>query len=209
VNLLPPEILQSQRMRKVTAVVIGAAVPILLLVVFSYLLESRSLSQVNRDIEEQKNRNVQLEGQISGLRPFQELQTEAGQKQQLLGEVFADEVSFSQLLLHVSQVIPSDAYLKSLSITVGATGQPATGATTSTGIIGSIAFSGEGASSDTVATFLSSLEGVNGWANPYVTSVTKTGAPGATLVDFAGTVDLTTGALTDRGATGAAEAGAA
>ncbi len=58
-----------------------------------------------------------------------------------------------------------------------------------------------------MATLLSRLETVKGWANPYVTSVSKAGPVGTAIVQFAGTVDLTTAALTPRGAQGAAALG--
>ncbi len=206
VNLLPPEIRERQRTRKVATLVIFASVGVLLLVVFVYLLEMRSLSSVKSDIDAQGNRNRQLQGRISGLQQYAQLQDQANAEEQLLGQVFAGEVSFSSLLVDLSSVVPSDADLRSLSITVSTTQTPSAGQIPN-GIIGSMAFSGDGASSDSVATLLSRLETVKGWANPYVTSVSKAGPVGTAIVQFAGTVDLTTAALTPRGAQGAAALG--
>ena len=51
---------------------------------------------------------------------------------------------------------------------------------------------------DTVPDFLSSLADVQGWANPYTTSITET-APRSNTYTFPATVDLTKDALTERG----------
>ncbi|MBI3648788.1 MAG: hypothetical protein HY240_08575 [Actinobacteria bacterium] len=197
VNLLPPEIRQRQQTRQLALTVLAGGAIVLLLIIFAYLLQARSLASVNNDIDAQRRINAGLNGQIADLRPFQDLQNEAQAKRQLLAAVFSNEVSFSEGLLDVSRVMPADAYLTSLTVTIN---PPAQGTTTGTptGIIGSIAFSGEGLSADTVATLLTRLERVRGWANPYVTSVIR---PGSTdVVQFTGTVDLTTDALTKRGA---------
>ena len=79
-------------------------------------------------------------------------------------------------------------------------------ATETTAIVGTIAFSGEGASAETVATLLGRLENVKGWVNPFVSSVARPGL--GDIVQFTGTVDLTLDALTQQGQDGAVAAGA-
>lgn len=196
VNLLPPDIRQRQQTRKVAFLIAAGGVALLLVILFVYLLETRSLSGVNEDIEAQARRNADLQGQIAELQRFADLQNEAAEKQALLNSVFADELSFSGALLDVSRVIPSDAFLTSLTITVNPSSVTApTGV--STGIIGTISFSGRGASPVSVATLLTRLENVKGWVNPFVTTVTR--SSDANIVEFAGTVDLTPDALTQRG----------
>ena len=98
-----------------------------------------------------------------------------------------------------SKVIPPDAYLTSLTITVNPVGTTPEGQPSS--IVGTIAFSGQGASADTVATLLTRLE-MDGWVNPFVTTVSRPGTN--EVVQFSGTVDLTVDALTERGAGGLA-----
>jgi Tfp pilus assembly protein PilN len=197
VNLLPPEIRQRQQTRRVTFLVIAGGAIALLLIMFVYLLQVRSLASVNDRVDAQQAINAGLNGQIADLQRFQGLQDEANAKKALLSTVFANEVSLSGALFDVSRVIPSDAYLTSLSISVTPPVAPTPGQTP-TGIIGSITFAGQGLDADTVATLLTRLDGVKGWVNPFVTSVTKAGT--GSVVAFTGTVDLTTAALTPRGA---------
>jgi Tfp pilus assembly protein PilN len=196
VNLLPPEIRQRQRTRQVTFAVLAGGAIALLLIVFVYLLQARSLGSVNDQIDAQQRVNDGLNAQISDLQRFKNLQTQAAAKKDLLSAVFANDLSFSGALLDVSRVIPADAFLTSLSITVSPPVAPTPGVTP-TGIIGSIAFTGQGLDADTVATLLTRLDGVKGWVNPFVTSVTKAGT--SPVVTFTGTVDLTTDALSPRG----------
>lgn len=196
VNLLPPDIRQRQQTRKVAFLIAAGGVALLLVVLFVYLLATQSLSGVNADIEDQAAANAALQGQIAELQRFADLQAEASAKQALLDSVFADELSFSGALLDVSRVIPSDAYLTSMTITVNPTIlAPPTGV--SAGIIGTIAFSGKGATPESVAALLTQLENVKGWVNPFVTTVTHPESGG--IVEFAGTADLTLDALTQRG----------
>ncbi|HEY7399799.1 MAG TPA: hypothetical protein VH989_02755, partial [Actinomycetota bacterium] len=161
---------------------------------------------VRSDIEDQQGQNADLQTQIAALQKYADLQAEADAKQQLLAAVFADELSFSGAMVDVSRVIPSDAFLTSLTITVN---PAATTATTGTpgAIVGTIAFAGEGANAESVAALLTRLENVRGWVNPFVTSVARPGL--GDIVQFTGTVDLTVDALTPRGREGAAAAGLA
>jgi Tfp pilus assembly protein PilN len=204
VNLLPPEIRQRQQTRRVTFAVLAGGAVVLLLIVFFYLLQSRQLANVNDQIDAQRGFNAGLNAQIADLQRFQDLQDQADAKKQLLSTVFANEVSVSGLLLDMSRVMPSDAYLTSLTITTTPAAAPAPGETP-TGIVGSIAFAGQGLDADTVATLLTRLDGVKGWVNPFVTSVARPGT--ASVVTFTGTVDLTTDALTPRGRQGAGASG--
>jgi len=200
VNLLPPEIRERQRTRRVTLAVLSGGAIALLLIVFFYLLQARQLANVNDQIDAQRRFNEGLNAQIADLHRFQDLQNQATAKKDLLSTVFANEVSFSGALLDLSRVLPPDAYLTSFTITITPPA-PSTPGETPSGIIGTIAFTGQGLDPDTVATLLTRLDGVKGWVNPFVTAVSKPGP--STVTTFTGTVDLTTDALTPRGAQGA------
>jgi Tfp pilus assembly protein PilN len=201
VNLLPPEIRQRQQTRKITFLVAAGGVALVLVILFVFVLATQALKGVNGDIEDQTAANAALQAQIAELQRFADLQNEAAAKQALLSTVFANELSFSGALIDVSRVIPADAYLTSLTVTVNpTTALTPTGA--STGIIGTIAFTGVGASPESVATLLSRLESIRGWVNPFVSSVSH--PEQSNTVDFSGTVDLTDDALTPRGRTGSA-----
>jgi Tfp pilus assembly protein PilN len=201
VNLLPQEILERQKTRRTTALVAVAGLLLLLVIVAFYLVQAGKLGSVKDQIAAQDAVNQQIQQKIGKLQHYAELQTEAQQQQQLLDSAWAGEVSFSGLLMDVSRVIPNDMALTSMSITL--TPPAATSTTTTPGattFVGSITMDGPALNPQTVSQWLTRLESVKGWVNPWNTSSTlpDLGQPYTTDTS----VDLTTDVVTARGSKG-------
>lgn len=197
VNLLPPEILEGHRSRQVAALVGAACALVLLLIFMFYVLQTQRLSDANDDVATQQIANQNVQTQIDALQGFATLQAAAQAQQQLLRAAYADEVSFSRLLMDVSRVIPSDMALDNLTLQLTA---PAVGTTTVTGptvFVGSLSASGTAASVQSIATWLTRLEQVEGWVNPWTSNATLTET--GTSYTFTSSVDLTDGVVSDRG----------
>jgi Tfp pilus assembly protein PilN len=198
VNLLPPEILQGHRSRQV-ALFVGAGCAVVLVLIFLfYILQGQRLGSVNDDVATQEIANQNVRTQISALQSYATLQAAAQAQQQLLREAYTNEVSFSRLLMDVSRVIPSDMALDTLSLQL--TAPTAGAAATSTGptvFVGTLSASGTAASVQSIATWLTRLEQVEGWVNPWTSNATLT--TGTTSYTFSSTVDFTNGIVTDRG----------
>ena len=194
VNLLPPEIRQRAQTRKLTLMVIGAGLVALVLVGFFFVLQSANLARVQDDLAAQQARNAALDKQIAGLQEFAALQTEAQAKQALLQAAFANEVSFSGVLLDLSRVIPSDASLTTFSSQVA---PPSTDVTTSIPLIGTMTAAGQAQGADSLASWITRLESVKGWVNPWITTFAEVGASSDTFTFNSG-ADLTEDVLTDR-----------
>ena len=64
VNLLPPEILASQRQRRLAGVVALAGVGVIGLILVFYVLQLGNLSAVRSDIEQQEQTNQGLQREI-------------------------------------------------------------------------------------------------------------------------------------------------
>jgi Tfp pilus assembly protein PilN len=193
VNLLPPDILAAQRQRRLAGVVALAGVGVIGLILVFYVLQLGKLSGIRSDIEQQQQSNQSLQSQIDELREFEELRQRAQAKQALLDSVFANEISFSGLLMDVSRVIPSTAALTALNASAQEP-TPTVGGTTL--LTGRIDVAGLALDYDTIASWLTRLERVRGWVNPWVTSI-------ADVVDgpitYSSGVDLTTAVVTPRG----------
>jgi Tfp pilus assembly protein PilN len=203
VNLLPPDILAAQRQRRLAGVVALAGIGVIGLILVFYVLQLGKVSGIRSDIDQQQQTNQGLETEIQKLREFEQLRAQAQAKQKLLNDVFANEISFSGLLMDISRVIPSSAALTSMT----ATSQepiPSTGG--STLLTGRIDVAGLALDYDTIASWLTRLERVRGWVNPWVTSIAD---PESGPITYSSGVDLTTAALTPRGrrAGGVADAG--
>ncbi|HET9248492.1 MAG TPA: hypothetical protein VFP13_00940 [Actinomycetota bacterium] len=193
VNLLPPDILAAQRQRRMAGVVALAGVGLIGLILLFYILQLGRLSGVQNDIEQAEQNNQGLQNEINELQEFQELQTQAQEKQQLLDEVFANEISFSGLLMDVSRVIPGTAALTSMS---AATQEPAPASGGDTLLTGRIDVAGLALDYDTISAWLLRLERVEGWVNPWVTSIAD---PESGPITYTSGVDLTEAVVTERG----------
>jgi Tfp pilus assembly protein PilN len=193
VNLLPPEILAAQRQRRLAGVVALAGIGLIGLIIVFYVLQVGKVSGIRSDIDQQQQTNQGLQSEIQKLREFEELRARAQAKQKLLDDVFANEISFSGLLMDVSRVIPSTAALTSMTAAAQEP-TPTTGGTTL--LTGRIDIAGLALDYDTIASWLMRLERVRGWVNPWVTSIAD---PETGPITYTSGVDLTTAALTERG----------
>jgi len=206
VNLLPPDILQAQRYRRTTSLVVAAGIVAILLVFGFYLLQAGRLGGVNDDIRAQEATNASIQASIAEKQKFADLQAKAQAKQELLNAAYAGEVSFSALLMDFSRVIPSDAYVDTLTLQIAdaAATDPTAVEGGTTGLIGTIAGGGQAVSIDTLSVFLTRLEQVKGWVNPWMSTVSR--STDVNGFDYTVSVDLTDEVVTDRGKGGAADA---
>jgi Tfp pilus assembly protein PilN len=203
VNLLPPELRERQAIRRTTSLVVAACLAVLALIGIFYLFQVQRLSQVHSDLEAQQGRNAQLESEIVSLQEFAALQAELASKEALVAQIFVNEVSWSSALLDVSRVIPDTSYLTNLTgrITATIAGEVVTeptGGTPETTLVGNMTFAGVANQTETIATWITRLEQVQGWVNAWVNSAQED-APGSRIYTFSNGLDLTQEAVTERG----------
>jgi Tfp pilus assembly protein PilN len=199
VNLLPPDILQGQRYRRRTYSIAALGAVIIAVILAFFFLQVGRLSTVNGDIEDAQQTNTSLQTQIDENQKYEDLQVQAQQAQGQLDAAYAGEVSFSGMLMDLSRVIPSDAFLTSMSTTITPTSS-AEGAetTTTTPLIGTMTMSGEAIGFDSLSQFLTQLQMVQGWVNPWMPTISAdTEVPNA--FTFTTSVDLTDEVETPRG----------
>ena len=222
INLLPPEIHERQRVRRRTAAVVAVGLIALAGLGAFYFLQILRLNEVEDDIAAQEAQNSQLSSQIAELQEIDLLQQEIETTRTLLNGLLADRILWSGVLRDVSLVIPGQAWLSSFNGTVGAPattgtttttapGTPGTttaaGATTTTTpgqavqggtLVGQISFNGFAFTHRDVALWLSRLEDVRGFVNPWLSNSTKTDIGTQEAVQFTSSVDLTEQALARR-----------
>jgi Tfp pilus assembly protein PilN len=203
VNLLPSELRERQAIRRTTSLVVAAGLGVLALIGIFYVFQVQRLSQVQSDLEAQQSRNAQLGTRIASLQEFADLQAELASKEALVGEIFLNEVSWSSALLDVSRVIPDASYLTNLTgqitpTVVGEVATEPTGGTPETTLIGNMTFAGVANQTETIATWITRLEEVQGWVNAWVNSAQED-APFSRIYTFSNGLDLTQEAATARG----------
>jgi Tfp pilus assembly protein PilN len=204
VNLLPPQIREAEDLRRRTSLValIGAAV--LVAVGFLYFLQVANLNDARARLESQQAENARLQEDIADLQRFAQLRADLEQARDLVSAVFRNEVAWSGVLLDVSRVIPPQAALTSFSGAV--TAVPAEGeaeATEGTRLVGDLQFAGQAFDEETLAVWLTQLEQVRGWVNPWLPNASET-APRSNIYTFQSSVDLSMEVVTRRGRGGEA-----
>jgi Tfp pilus assembly protein PilN len=204
VNLLPSEIKKGQEVRRRAGLILIAGLVVIGLIFAFWLIQGMRLADVQDQIQAQEQTNTALQQDVNDLQKYEQLQVEAQQQQQLLDAAFANEVSYSGLLVDLSKVIPPDTYLTDLASTIDTTAAAEPGSDTT--FVGTLTMSGETLHFDSLSTWLSRLEGVTGWANPWTASVAADGAVSGAFT-FDTSVDLTQDALTERGKAGQAVLG--
>ena len=203
VNLLPPELRERQAIRRTTSLVAAAGLGVLALIGIFYFFQVQRLSQAQSDLEAQQSQNAQLQTEIDSLQEFADLQAELASKEALVGEIFVNEVSWSSALLDVSRVIPDASYLTNLTgqitpTVVGEVATEPTGGTPETTLIGNMTFAGVANQTETIASWITRLEEVQGWVNAWVNSAQED-APFSRIYTFSNGLDLTQEAATARG----------
>ena len=198
INLLPPEIYERQRIRRRTAAVVAVGLIALAGLGAFYFLQVLRLNEVEDQIAAQEAENAQLRQQIGELQEIDMLQQEIEATRGLLSTLLADRVLWSGVLRDVSLVIPGQAWLNGLNGQVGVPGAEATAPVEAGGLVGQISFNGFAFTHRDVALWLSRLEDVRGFVNPWLSNSTKTDIGVQEAVQFTSSVDLSEQALARR-----------
>ncbi len=199
INLLPPEVLERQRTRRRTVIAFGAGILVLVVLAGFYLVQVFTLQGVEEDIEIQQAVNAELEAQIAELQDIAALEDEIERTRLVLSGLLQNRVLWSGILRDVSLVIPGEVWLNGLSAQLGLGGAEDTGAPVTTGVVGQISFSGFAFDHRDVALWLSRLEDVRGFINPWLSTSSKTTVGEQEAVTFTSSVDLSEQAVARRG----------
>ena len=198
VNLLPLEVQQRRRTRRQTTMVTSAVAGVIGFLILIFILQSARLAAANRQLQEQQAANGRLQTEINGLTRFEQLKQAVTEKEGLLANVLRGEILWSGVLREISLVIPRDMWLTSLSGQMQASSTSSTATTPGAeGLVGTIQFQGEAFAHTTVADWLTRLESVEGWLNPWISTSSRAGT--GTQVSFSSSVDLSVAATRDGG----------
>jgi Tfp pilus assembly protein PilN len=213
INLLPPEIYERQRLRRRTALVVAVGIILLAGVGAFYFLQILRLNAVEDDVAQQEAENARLQQEIGELQEIADLQAEIESTRTLVSTLLSDRVLWSGILRDISLVIPGEAWLEGLTgslatATVGATEAPTVqGQGPPAGLVGQITFTGFAFDHRDVALWLSRLEDVRGFVNPWLSNSAKAPIGETEVVQFSSSVDLSERALAQRGPGGGGGAG--
>jgi Tfp pilus assembly protein PilN len=205
VNLLPSDVRERQRSRRLVAAVIAAVGAVVALLFFVFVLQSARLSNTEQRLNAQQAVNADLQGKIGQLQRFQELKQIVAARQGVAAGALNGQVAWSGVLRDISTVIPNKMWLTGMTasladasaLPVPAAGSPSAGSSSGSiapSMAGSIQFQGMASDFPTVAKWLTRLEQVKGWVNSWSSSAVKSTSEDANAnkVQFTASVDLTT-----------------
>lgn len=195
VNLLPPEIAEAARFRKIQAGLAGGVLAAVGVVALLYVGASSSLSDANTELAAAQATGAQLQAENAKYADVTAVYAQAAAAEAMLTQAMGEEVRYSQFLNDLSLTVPENVWVESVTFAQAAV-PPALGSTVPG--IGTATFSGVGFKHDDVAVWLESLAKQQGYIDPYFSSSTEALIGTRKTVSFSSTVTLTPDALSKR-----------
>lgn len=118
VNLLPGEVAERNRAARQRAGLAAAAVGLLGLLGLVYLVQLNRVGDAQEQLAAEQARVAELEAELADLQEFQELEQRAEASTTILSTALGDEATLAGVLQDLASVMPSDAELNSLTVTV-------------------------------------------------------------------------------------------
>lgn len=195
VNLLPPEIGEARRFRRIQYGLGGGLALSAAVVALLYVAAVGSVSDATAELDAASAQNGALQSSAAEYADVTAVYARAAAAEAMLTQAMGEEVQYSQLLSDLSLTVPENVWLKNLTFSQtpapAAFGQPEPG-------IGTLTVTGVGFSHEDVAVWLESLAGQNGYTNPSFSSATEALIGERTVVEFASTATLTPEALSGK-----------
>lgn len=198
VNLLPPEITERVRLRRIQMVLAAGLVATVGIIGLLHASAAAGRTNASEELELVTARNTALQVEARDLSHVNVVYDQAAAAQELLTSAMREEVRFSQFIDGLSRSVPEHVWLKNITFTQHAAGATATAAPGATPGIGTVTFTGVGFRHEDVAAWLESLTTQKGFTDPYVTDSTAGRIGSRSIVSFTSTATLTSDALSGR-----------
>jgi Tfp pilus assembly protein PilN len=200
VNLLPPEIEELRRFKRVQGGLAAAVVASLGVVAVLFLAANSEVSKAQDDLAAGKVQETQLQAKVAEFSevPLINSQVEAARAQ--LEQAMGMEVRWSYFLNDLSLKIPNHVWLTKMTVAEQIDTPavaPDAAAYVQTGI-GNVQFEGHGYTHRDVATWLESLAKQKGYTQPYFSDSSVEAIDDQVAVKFVSKVTITADALSKR-----------
>ena len=200
VNLLPPEIEEQRRFRRVQSGLAAGVLGAVGVVGAVFLLSVMQANEAQEELDTSTARNVTLQAQANEFAevPLVYAQVEAAQSQLTLA--MGQEVRWSYFLNDLSLRTPNKVWLTTMTVAqtpAAAVAAPATSPVMEPGI-GTVTFNGRGYAHNDVAAWLDALAKQKGLTQPYFTTSTLEPIGDQRSVNFTSQATITEEALSGR-----------
>jgi Tfp pilus assembly protein PilN len=195
VNLLPPEIAEGRRFRRMQYGLGAVVVGVVAAVAAGFVLANGAVSSAQQNLDEATAQGTRLQAESARYADVTKVYNQADAARAMLTLAMGQEVRYSRLLSDLSLSVPQNVWITQLSYAQTAT-KPAVGSVQPG--VGTMTVAGKGFSHDDVAVWLESLAGQKTLANPYFSSSTESLIGTRKAVDFSSTATVTNDALSGR-----------
>lgn len=196
INLLPPEIGERRRFRRIQYGLGAGVLAAVGVVAAGFVLASGAASSAQSRLDAANAESTQLQAEQAKYASVTAVYEQAAAAQAMLTEAMGQEVRYSRLLSDLSLTVPPNVWLTQLTYSQTAPAQPAVGVAQPA--LGSMTVTGKALAHDDVAVWLESLAGQKTLQNPYFSSSTEVLIGSRKAVEFTSKADLTNDALSGR-----------
>ncbi len=199
VDLLPGEIAEEQRFRSVRAMLALAVVAAVAGVGGLWYLANQDVQNAQEDLAVSKSAEAALKSEVVKYADVPKVYAQVAVAQADLELAMGQEVRYSFVLNDLSLTIPSNVWLKSVTVTQNVDGTTPATSPLGSPAIGTVTVTGVAYKHGDVASWLSSLSKSDYYVDPYFTS-SILGAPinDKDVVDFTSSVSVTDEAYSNR-----------
>jgi Tfp pilus assembly protein PilN len=201
VNLLPPEIEEARRFRKVQVGLGGGVLATAAVVGLLTVLAASGVHDAQEDLDASTARQTALQGQVAQYAEVPVVQARVDAAESQLGLAMGKEVRWSYFLNDLSLTIPRKVWLTSMTVTQPVDDTSVVAAPTTTYLtpgIATVTFAGNAYTHPDVAAWLDGLAKQKGLTQPYFTSSTKQAIAGEDAVTFSSQATVTEDLLSNR-----------
>ncbi|MDQ1670611.1 MAG: type pilus assembly protein PilN [Actinomycetota bacterium] len=205
VNLLPPEVGEQRRLRKLQAGLGAAVAATVGIVVALYVVAAADVSRAQDDLAATQAQGAELQVETAKYANVPAVIAKVDAAKLQRSEAMSQEIRWSFYLNDLSLRIPSKVWLTKITATQQVdvpTVAPVGGATYPDLGIGNVAFEGTAYGHNDVASWLQMLAGQEGWTQAYFTNSAEddslTSPGGDPAVKFTSQVTVTKDALSGR-----------
>lgn len=204
VNLLPPEIEEQRKFKKLqTGLGVGvlAALGVVATIV---VMANGQVNDARDQLSASKAQGARLQAKADEYSQVPQVYAAVDAAEARLTQAMGKEVRWSYYLNDLSLKTPSNVWLRNMvvseNVDPAATATPAAGAGNQYGVtgIGTVQFQGTALKHNDVAAWLDSLAKQKGYTQAYFTNSTKRQLAGRDVVDFTSDVTVTDDALSKR-----------
>jgi len=209
VNLIPPEFAIRRRLRRLQVAGGATVVATLALCAGGFVLSAMDVAHAQNELSALRDQHSGVQAQVGRYANVAATYRLVDERTKLRDQAVADKVNWSGYLSDLSTSTPANVWLNKVDVApatataapaAGPTKLPSTSGTTATASpVATMTFGGNAKSYADVAAWLDSLATQKAYTNAYLTAASEQLVGGAKVVQFTGTVTVTSAALASKG----------